>query len=461
MRLTFLNREKELERLQHSIRSEYPSFSVLYGRRRCGKSRLLQELKTPDSGEIIYYLADLSDASIQRFRVALEISRSIPHFGEVDYPNWASLFQAFHDRGKNGSCLIIDEFPNLVQISPELPSSLQRFLDGTREKVQHVIICGSSQRMMHGLVLDGSAPLFGRAQEIIKVRPLPCGWITPALSVKGISAIESYATWGGVPRYWELASGSPSHEIAIRIHLLDRNGVLHNEPERLLADDLRTSVQAHSVLSLIGQGCHRLSEIASRLKKPATSLTRVLSQLIELEYVIRDIPFGVNPKSNKKTLYKLMDPLLMFWYRFVVPNKSLLELDLIDTVYDQVAAEFSLHTSVIWEELARKSVPVLNIDDISWGHAFRWWGRGSNHEDMELDIVAQSLDRQSILFGEVKWTYIPDIKKELHRLKSKVSQSPFRDRRNKHYALWLKNTHVSSIPDSKIILPEQVLAVLR
>ena len=106
-------------------------------------------------------------------------------------------------------------------------------------------------------------------------------------------------------------------------------------------------------------------------------------------------------------------------------------------------------------------MPVLSTDDLSWGRASRWWGRGIDDVDLKFDIVAESLDHQSILFEEVKWTENPDIKKELRRLKSKVSRSPFRDRRNKHYALWLKNTQVASIPDSKIILPDQVLAALR
>ncbi len=249
--------------------------------------------------------------------------------------------------------------------------------------------------------------------------------------------------------------------MAIKTHVLDRNGVLHTEPERLLVDDMRSMTQAHSVLSLIGQGCHRISEIAARLEKPAGSLSRIIAQLIELDYIAREIPFGVNPKSNKKTLYKLADPFLLFWYRFVYPNKSLLEIDLTDAVYRQIEPLFSQHVSVVWEELARQSVPKITIDNIAWGRAYRWWGSGNNKESMEFDIVAESLDRQSLLVGEVKWSDTVDVAGELRKLQLNVHHSPFRKHRSIHFALWVRNPVQAVNEQVSIILPEDVLKVLR
>ncbi len=98
---------------------------------------------------------------------------------------------------------------------------------------------------------------------------------------------------------------------------------LHNEPNRLLLDDMRSASQAHSILSIVANGVHRLSEIAARMGKPASSLTRPLSNLIDLAYIKRELPFGENIKSTKRTMYKLNDPFLMFWYRFVQKNQSL------------------------------------------------------------------------------------------------------------------------------------------
>ncbi|MEE2992564.1 MAG: hypothetical protein VX603_05240 [Gemmatimonadota bacterium] len=115
--------------------------------------------------------------------------------------------------------------------------------------------------------------------------------------------------------------------------MFDRHAVLHSEPERLLADDMRSDVQAHSMLSLIGQGCHRLSEIAGRIGKPAGHLSRPLAQLIDLGHIRRDMPFGETTRSTKRTLYRLNDPFLAFWYRYVQPHRSMLEQDRMDIVF--------------------------------------------------------------------------------------------------------------------------------
>src|SRR5436309_3254552 len=91
-----------------------------------------------------------------------------------------------------------------------------------------------------GRLLDRSAPLFGRASEILKISPLPAGWIEEALNLKTPAlAVETYAVWGGTPRYWELAGDHPDLPSAIRSLVLSPLGVLFEEPSRLLLDDMR------------------------------------------------------------------------------------------------------------------------------------------------------------------------------------------------------------------------------
>ena len=165
----------------------------------------------------------------------------------------------------------------MVARSPELPSVIQKYVDRAHRRGLHLLVAGSSQRMMQGLVLDRSAPLYGRATEILKIAPLTAGWIGEALSIDdSCDAVTAFAHWGGVPRYWELAKEYAGLAEAARSLVLDPLGVLHEEPGRLLLDDLRDTTQAASILSLIGRGCHRVSEIAGRLGKPATSLGRPL-----------------------------------------------------------------------------------------------------------------------------------------------------------------------------------------
>ena len=345
-------------------------------------------------------------------------------------------------------------------MAPELPSLLQNFID-RRERKFSLIICGSSQRMMQGLVLDASAPLYGRATEVLKIRPLEPGWIQDALQVEGVQAVEAYGVWGGVPRYWELAREFGSQEEGVKELVLDRDGLLNSEPERLLIDDLRSTTQAHSLLSLVANGCHRLSEVASRLGKPAGSLSRPLAHLIDMGYLRRELPWGESEKSTKRSLYKLDDPFLRLWYRYVQTNRSLLERDLVDAVYADMQRSFSAHVAAVWEDLARESAVRLEIAGKRWRPAQRWWGRGLNGKNMEIDLVALSLDGRSLLLGEVKWEQRTNVGEVIEKLKQGADNFPHIDDREVVLACWLRQSGGNYGEGESVFVPEDVIPVLR
>jgi len=440
--------------LQKAIRMPAPVLLVLYGRRRCGKSRLLQEIIRKRD---IYFVADQREKPLQIESLAREISRFLPGFDQVTYPSWEVLLDALKAREPEERCLVLDEFPYLVSQAPELPSILQKVMDNPAGKI-NIVLCGSSQKMMHGIVLDSTAPLYGRAREILKIRPLEMEWLPTALGQRGTKAVESYAVWGGVPRYWELAHRFNNLDDAIKELIFDRDGILHNEPQRLLLDDLRSPVQAQSLLSLIANGCHRLSEIAARIGKPAGSLSRPLSNLIDLGYVKRELPFQESTKSTKRSLYKLEDPFLLFWYRYVQKYQSLLEQDLIDAVFDDFKADFSLHVAVIWEELARKSVHRLNIGHLQWKPAARWWGRGRDGGPMEIDVVSESFDRQHILFGEAKWRQVRNTGAVFKKLQHAAQNYPHMRGQKPIFACWFKQAGKSASAEVTVLRPRDLLS---
>ncbi len=452
MRLQFLNRTREISKLTRALDSSEPAFIVVYGRRRCGKSTLLQHITRKND---IYYLADQQEVPLQIKSLAGEISRHIPGFDQVSYPSWEILFNAFHNQAQHGITIVLDEFPYLVQKSPELPSILQKQIDSRRHTC-NLIICGSSQRMMQGLILDSTAPLYGRAVEIIKLRPLEPGWLVDALGLNAVKTIEAYSIWGGIPRYWELAKQFSSIETACKELVLDRDGILHEEPMRLLLDDMRGASQPHSLLGLIADGANRMSEIAGRLGKPASSLTRPLANLIQLGYVKKDVPFGESIRSGKRTIYRLEDPFLQFWYRIVLPNQSLLEQDLIDDVYAFSKPKMTMQTADVWEELSRLSVSRMEINGQRWKPASRWWGKGLTGKQMEIDVVAESIDGNSILFGEVKWEKKTNVTKVLNKLADHVGNFPGCGKREIILAVWCKSTLHSS-GDATIFTAEDVL----
>ena len=401
MRLKFLNRDNEKSRLLHALAQKEGTFCCLYGRRRCGKSRLLQEILPPQKA--VYFVGDERESTLHRAALASAVAEIMPGFDEVTYADWSSLLERWWRDAPTGAVMALDEFPYLAKSSPELPSLMQKLVDQNRSKGVHLVISGSSQRMMQGLVLAASAPLYGRAQEIIRVGPLGPAWIRKAFkTTRPSELLEIYSLWGGVPRYWELALEYPTVRDAVEQLVLNPMGVLHAEPRRLLLDDLRETAQAASVLSLIGQGCNRISEIAARLEKPATSLTRPLARLLELGLVRREQSFAVPQRSSKKTLYKIDDPFLAFWFRYVEPNRSRLEAGMSKTVARNVEKHIQHYHGEVWEDLARRSVARSNIDGIEWNVAYRWWGTGLDKTPSEIDVVAESVDGRTLLVGEAR-----------------------------------------------------------
>lgn len=458
MQLPFLDREEELLRLEQLFGRREGSLGVLYGRRRTGKSRLLREALP--AKRTIYFVGDERESSLQRASLAREIARVLPGFDRVHYPEWDALLTRFWSEAPVGTILVLDELPALVSKASELPSLLQKRVDARVSRRVHLVLSGSSQRMMQGLVLDRTAPLFGRASEILKIGPLPAGWIQRALRLRDpVEAVAAFSVWGGVPRYWELAADLPDLETAMAQLVLSPMGALYDEPTTLLLDDTRDTAQAASLLSLIGRGCHRLSEIAARLEKPATSLSRPLHRLIELGLVRREVPFGVSPRTAKRTRYQIADPFLRFWFRFVEPNRSQLEAGRLNAVATRIGREIAHHVGGLWEDLVRESVPRLEIFGREFGTASRWWGAGLDKTPMEIDLVAESDDGNSLLLGEVEWREETDTKRLVAELRRKTEHLPFRKGRDVLLAVWSK-TRVTVPKDVKRFTPQRVLEAL-
>lgn len=237
--------------------------------------------------------------------------------------------------------------------------------------------------------------------------------------------------------------------------------LLFKEPEMLFFDEMRTSVLAFSILTLIGLGCNRLSEIAGRLEKPATQLNRPIKLLIDLGYVRRETPFSTSLKSTKKSLYKISDPFMNFYFSFVVPNKSRLEFGLIEQVWDEINGKFNQYVSEIWEELCRNAVPRLKIEGKTFNPAQRWWGNGTDGKAMEIDIVAESTDKSTLLIGEVKWIDNIAVKNIRNELETKIENTPFIQNRKVLQVLFLKQPHEKKSKEIIIISPADIIAVLK
>ena len=457
--MNFVDRIEETARLRDALSREKSSLVVVYGRRRLGKSTLIKRVLSDSD---VYFLADRSEGQHQRTLLAKVVAQVFPDFDKLTYPDWESLFRAVNYRTDKRFTLCLDEYPYLVEQSPELPSVLQKLVDEKQLKY-NLVLCGSSQNMMYGLFLDSTAPLYGRADEIMRLTPIRLPYIQEALNLDAVSAVEEYAVWGGVPRYWELRENRNSLSDALWHNILSINGTLYEEPIKLFQDDVKDIVKTSTIMSYIGSGANRLSEIAARCNEPATSLSRPLKKLIDLGSLEKNVPFGIDEKNAKKSLYKIADPFMAFYYQFVVPNRSFIELGRRLPLEQALAAHFSEYVSMHWEKLCRDAVTGNMVNGIVYGKAKRWWGPLLNEdkkpEQIEIDVMAESLDKKYLLVGECKWTNQENGKQLTAELLRKANLLPFTKNYNILPVLFLKNAPKDDVRNT--MLPESVVELMK
>jgi uncharacterized protein len=424
--MRFIDRDEELARLLGVSQGRVGGLVVVYGRRRVGKTRLLLEWSRQADG--LYTVADQSTSDVQRRYLAETVAARLSGFADVDYRDWAGLLRRLARDAEAADWrgpVIFDELPYLVAASPELPSVLQRWVDHDAARAKLVVaVAGSSQRMMQGLVLSADAPLYGRARELLHIGPLAPTYLAAAFEKRGaVECVELYGAWGGIPRYWELArevGGSIAEQIDRLV--LDPLGPLHREPDRLLLEELPPAVETRPVLDAIGMGAHRVSEIAGRLGRPATSMARPLERLVSMGLVRREVPFGESAKASRRSLYRIDDPFFRLWFRVVAPKRGLLaagskasRLALLDRQWAGLVAQ-------AWEELCRLRLPAV-ADGTPlgrlgpWEPASRWW-RGNQPE---WDVVSRSVERDRILVGDAKWSRKTTSAAELDRAAAKLA----------------------------------------
>jgi AAA+ ATPase superfamily predicted ATPase len=420
--MIFLNRTRELTalaRFEHGL-------AVVWGRRRIGKTRLLTEWCAHAGGA--YLVADQSSAELQRDYTARALAPTLPGFADVSYPDWERLLSRLAADARSNNFrgpIVFDELPYLVASEPALPSILQRWIDHEAKRAKlRVAIAGSSQRMMQGLVLSADAPLYGRASVLLDIKPLEPQYLRDALDVDGLDLLDQWTAWGGIPRYWELAAtrSGPARSRLVAL-ALDPAGPLFTEPDRLLMEESPMALEVRPLLDAIGNGANRLSEIAGRLGRPATSLTKPVDRLIGMGLIRREVPFGDPPRGGKRSLYRIDDPFLRAWFRVVAPNRAALTVGTAASRAAVLAPHWDHLRAEAWEEMARASVPTLRgalTKFGPWQPAQRYWHGNAP----EWDIVAASFDGSRVLVADAWFTARPISKAAARRAATDLAARP-------------------------------------
>lgn len=177
----------------------------------------------------------------------------------------------------------------------------------------------------------------------------------------------------------------------------------------------------------------------------------------------KDIPFGVDEKNAKKSLYKIAYPFMAFYYQFVVPYRSFIELDRRLPITQALHLHFSEYVSMQWEKMCRNAVTGNIVNGVVYGKAGRWWGavvdENRRHVSVEFDVMAESLDGNYLLVGECKWTAQENARQLTAELLRKANMLPFAQGRTVVPMLFLKTLPKEDAGNA--LLPDDVLGLMR
>ena len=412
----FVNRINELKTLNKEYQRDNSSFTVIYGRRRVGKTTLIKEF-IRDKHRIYYYATEINIA-MQLKSFSRDISESLG-FSNISFESFedALIFLA-KNIGDKKMILVIDEYQNLAKVDRGFSSMLQKVWDiYLKDTNIYLILCGSTISMMHSEVLNYSAPLYGRATTIINLKPLLADYIYDFVpNIDHEEFMNIYASFGTIPKYLEMYRKDESFQENILELILNKNSFLYNEGYFLLKQEINEVSTYFSILEAISKGATKLGEIAGVLEMQGSQLTRYMEKLISLGFIDKEIPVTEkNPLKSKLGRYRFRDNFLKFWFFYVYKNYRFLEIDLYESVLKEIERNFNdnfvsfAYEDYVQEQILQDPLKYLGFVPLKIG---RWW---NNKE--EIDIVA--FDEEHISFIECKWTNRPIGINILDRLKEK------------------------------------------
>ncbi len=184
-------------------------------------------------------------------------------------------------------------------------------------------------------------------------------------------------------------------------------------------------------------------------------------RLIELDVLKRDLPYGHSVRDTKRTLYKIADPFLRFWFRYVEANRSRLQAGQGSQVSRHIVSTFPRHVAGVWEDLVRESVPAKKCFGRVWKPASSWWGAGLNRMPLEFDVVAESADEKELLVGEAKWSTVKDPERLRAALLEKARNLPLAQGRRVVAGVWVRKSPSRVRESGHVFTPTDVLSAER
>ncbi|MDR0877518.1 MAG: ATP-binding protein [Treponema sp.] len=402
----FIGRKAELAVMEERYRSGKFELCIMYGRRRVGKTTLINEFIK--GKENIFFTAMETSARGN----LTSLSRSIMMGNNRGLQN--SVFPGFMEAlesifafgRKKRLVFVIDEFPFLAASYPPLSSILQRLIDEEKSNSRlFMIINGSSLSLMENYFFTYKRPLYGRKTFQLKIEPFGFFEMKDYFTRTDAETLPYiYGAYGGVPKYFEEYDEKISFKNNLLKDYLQKGAPLLDEPANILKQEVRDPSNYNAIITAIASGNTQYSEISDKAKLESGNITGFINNLMSLNLIKKEAP--VLEGGSKRSLYEVADNMIRFWFRFIPGNLSLIHSGKAELALVNIEAELDTYMGKVFEDICREYLWTLNGTQalpFAFADVGRWWGSDRiKKQEVEIDLIA--LDgKGSAIFCECKW----------------------------------------------------------
>ena len=414
----FIGRERELQSLETVYAKEGFGMTVIYGRRRVGKSTLITEFIKEKKA--IFYTATKvgADRNLELFaKQVLDVVD--PDYSGVAFSSLENVLDILTKRTSVSDekvILVIDELPYWAEKDEALLSILQKYIDTQwLDKNLMLILCGSALSFMENKVLSEKSPVFGRRDSQIKLEAF--NYRDSALFVPNYSPEDKavcYGVTGGVAKYLAMIDSTKSLDDNIKRLFFSTDGYLFDETKNLLTQEFADVTLVNNIIEQVASGENTLNIIASKVKEKDATVLYSLDKLIDVGLVEKKKCI-TEEKNKKKTQYVLKDHMFKFWYEFIPKAISVIEMGQGELYYEKVVKP-QLHAFMgsVFEEMCRYYTLEHGIQGAFGSFITEvgtWWGVEQLRDDTgkwyqqatDIDVVGLSTVDNTAVIGECKF----------------------------------------------------------
>lgn len=407
----FYCRENELFELNKRYQNGKFECVVVYGRRRVGKTSLLQEF-CKDKPTIFF--SALNATAAENLEALSKAIYEKDHPDATIAPTYRSFDDAFADITRMAKderiVFVIDEYPYLAKADKSISSRLQHIIDHVwQDSSIYLVLCGSSMSFMEYQVLGYESPLYGRRTAQFKIQALTYREMIafhPELTAEEQALV--YGITGGIPHYINKLGITTTVDAALLENLFNSASYLFEEPENLLKQELREPAFYNSTIAAIAGGASHSNEIATKVGLETAVCAKYLKVLLDLGILKKETP--ITEKAGKKTIYVIGDNFFRFWYRFVPQNMSAISTGRMQRVYEQgVKKYFHDYMGLVFEQMCREYL--LRYDEttpVLLSEVGQWWGTDARaRREVQIDIVGKPVEGDAYIIGSCKYKNEP------------------------------------------------------